>query len=279
MAGKLYALFVGISNYSKNPLPRAAASAEKFYSTIKARIPIQDKDRHKLLLLTNDNATREKVINGLKEFYNVPDKDDVFLFYFAGHGSQEKAPAKLQDVNPTNQDGARKEMLESILCIDSRKVVNNKYVHEIADKEIAYIISKITSKGAHFVAIMDCCHSGNNTRKREEDAQISTLPTNTTPRLLKDFLGYEESPSSYPPAVQHLQIAACEQLQQAQDSLLTAMLIEELNNGGFKKTYNNLIASVQRKVSNRLAEQTPKLFSKNGTLNDCIFLNDVFKKN
>lgn len=272
-SGKLYALFVGITEYEGNRLSRAANNAKLMYDTIYTKIPKLDEKKHTLRILTDANATRAKIIGTFNEFFDVPTKEDVFLFYFTGHGSQEKAPDNFLD---GDLDTGKKGMLETILTVDSRKKINNKYIDEIADKELAYIISKITSKGAHFIAIMDCCHSGDNTRKRDDDDSISTVPFKINPRSPEAFFGYKQILTKINnPA--HVLIAACDQNEQAQDGFLTAMLLTELKNGGFQKSYIDLLKGIKSQFTNRANTQQPQLHPKTSTIFGDKFLRGIIK--
>lgn len=107
-------------------------------------------------ILTNEQATRQAIINGFEKHLCKADSDDVVLFYYAGHGSQQKVPEAFSHLEADNYN-------ETLICYDSRTKDN----WDIADKELAYLISQVSKNNPHTLVILDCCHSGTGTRDSE----------------------------------------------------------------------------------------------------------------
>lgn len=80
---KRYALLVGINDY---PDPDARlVGAQKDAESFKE---VLDKDFDKIILLTNKNATSERILGEIRKIKEIMHDDDIFLFYFSGHGTE-----------------------------------------------------------------------------------------------------------------------------------------------------------------------------------------------
>ncbi|WP_353737246.1 caspase family protein [Moorena sp. SIO3B2] len=55
-----------------------------------------------LLKVKDEQASREAVINRVRNHLRQAGKNDVVLFYYSGHGSQELAPKEFWDIEPYN---------------------------------------------------------------------------------------------------------------------------------------------------------------------------------
>jgi TolB-like protein len=87
---KIHAVIVGVSEYSNSNfnLNYADADAKIFYDFLKSQSggAIPD-DRIKLLL--NKDATRTNIVGWIKKIFENSSKEDLIIFYFAGHGWAE----------------------------------------------------------------------------------------------------------------------------------------------------------------------------------------------
>lgn len=83
--GKSYALVIGISDYSYWPYLEASfVDAKRFRDFL-----IQDAGFDYVQTLTNAKATRARIDTLMQEFFpRQLGKEDRFLFYFSGHGTQ-----------------------------------------------------------------------------------------------------------------------------------------------------------------------------------------------
>jgi len=160
----LYALLVGIDRYPE-PIPRlygCVNDIKRMQEYLQGR---HDDSAFRLDLaapLLDQQATRQAVIDEFQNHLGKAMKGDVALFYYSGHGSQERAPEEFWHLEPDRLD-------ETIVCWDSRQSGH----HDLADKELAYLIEKVARNGAHVVVILDSCHSGSGTRNIRNQQAIA----------------------------------------------------------------------------------------------------------
>ncbi len=94
MPRTVYALLVGIDQYPP-PIPMLSGCVNdinEFEAYLKERIIKNGGRPPQILTLRDSQATRAAVIAGFREHLSQSGKDDVALFYYSGHGSQEQAP-------------------------------------------------------------------------------------------------------------------------------------------------------------------------------------------
>lgn len=130
------ALCIGINSYSDYPrLECAAADAEAMAGAFKA-YGFDD-----VTLITDSDAKRRKIINELLRSKALSHPDDLFVFYFAGHGQTVAQP-----------DG---EMgyLVPVDCSKGRELedaISMEIIKDIAD----------TMANRHLLFLVDACYSG-----------------------------------------------------------------------------------------------------------------------
>lgn len=161
--GARRALLVGINDYTASrlaPIP-GATKPERDWPNLSGAVNDVAVMREMLLLrrdfeprdivvLTNQSATRTAILRALHEHLVVPAaKDDVILFYFAGHGSQV--------FNSRSDEPDR--MDESRVPADSRRGAR-----DIRDKELRILFNRILDRGARLTVIFDSCHSASGAR-------------------------------------------------------------------------------------------------------------------
>jgi WD40 repeat protein len=157
-----YVLSVGINNY-KNPrmtLNYAKPDAEAFTKTLDDRS--KNLFKHvELITLYDEEATRAKILSTLEDLATKISQEDVFIFYYAGHGSMvddkfyfiPTESSRLYDASALN-----KEALEAGL-------LQEKFKHIKALKQLI---------------VMDACQSGGSvellaTRGASEEKAIAQL--------------------------------------------------------------------------------------------------------
>lgn len=85
--GITHVVAVGVSDYQCiNDLRLAQQDAKAIASYYRQAIP--DEQTVDVHLLTNQNATKERVLKLLRETFGKAAKEDVILFFFSGHGFQ-----------------------------------------------------------------------------------------------------------------------------------------------------------------------------------------------
>lgn len=197
---------------------------------------------------------------------------DICLFYYSGHGSQTAAPEGLQE-----------KMMETLVCVDSRTEAR-----DLVDKELGYLLWKaFAGKGVHALVIMDCCHSGNNTRSAlvNDDLRFRFWPADGNKVPLTSWIGHAEGfyvvkdgriSIKIPP---YIHLAACRNDEKAQETmnggLFTSKLTEVLRAGGTASSYRNLMQSVSVTVRGRAERQSPVAFSQEDANLDQQFLSSA----
>ena len=156
--GTVYALLVGVDEYAGQVqnLAGCVNDIEAFGQFLKNRVG-GDIGRLALKTLTNQQATRMNVIETWREHFSEAGSADTVIFYYSGHGGQTKSPPEFLRYEPDGYD-------EGLVCHDSRTPGN----WDLADKELAQLISDTAQNDPHIVVILDCCHSGSGTRALEE---------------------------------------------------------------------------------------------------------------
>lgn len=272
----LYALFVGIDIYPSvvRSLSGCVNDVTALHDLLAARVAGAG-ERFAPLLLTNAQATRQGVIDAFRTHLGQAGPGDVALFYYGGHGSQENAPPEFWDFEPDR-------MNETLVCHDSRAAGG----WDLADKELAQLISEVAANGPHFVVILDCCHSGSGTRDaeeitvRQEKADHRTRPIGSyivTPQQVAGRQGQPReaaSPAAPWAAIasgRHILLAACRPEQTAKEDYFPGpsgyekrgafsyYLQDTLQQTGAALSYRDLFKRVNALVQGRVPDQHPQL--------------------
>ena len=177
MSKTLYALLVGIDAY-QSPV-RALRGCVNDITIIDELLHsrAEAEYRYQPRVLKDADATRDAIIAGFREHLRQAGPDDVALFYYSGHGSQEQAPPEFWHLEPDRLD-------ETLVCYDSRQ--NGRF--DLADKELGKLIDEVAERDAHVLVVLDCCHSGSGTRGEEDEVEVRRAPTDTRRRPLDTFL-------------------------------------------------------------------------------------------
>ena len=159
MSHTLYALLVGIDRY-RSPVPQLNGCVNDIeaVAALFKELSIGGEYSLDLRTLKDSEATRAAVIAGFREHLCRAGPEDVALFDYSGHGSQEDAPPELWHLEPDRLN-------ETLVCYDSRDEGN----WDLADKELGALIAGVAERGTHTVIVLDCCHSGSGTRASLED--------------------------------------------------------------------------------------------------------------
>ncbi len=278
----LYALVCGIDRY-RDPVPAlqgcvndATAMAEYLRTGV-----LPEKLRLELIVLLDEQATRDNIVRHFEEHLSRAKTGDTALFFFAGHGGQEMAPASFAALEPDGQ-------IETILCYDSR----HDGVRDLADKELRYLLHRIggadPETAPHIVVVQDNCHSGGAVRGEEAATEpefvARTVQTVASPRPWNEFLFARDFPSPTGPASEPLdrvlplgrvvQIAACLSNEYAWETthrlpdgrtfkggIFTRRLLETLRQLHGQVTYHELQGRIRGRIGgNGEAVQTPHLY-------------------
>jgi caspase domain-containing protein len=267
----VYALLVGIDDYPE-PVPRLRGCVNDITAMeqlLRARLAGDQKlDDPKVL--TNAEATRQAVIDGFT-YLSKAGPDDVALFYYSGHGSQERTPPEFWHLEPDRLN-------ETIVCYDSRLADN----FDLADKELAKLIAGVAARGAHVLVILDCCHSGSGTRATES-VGVRRAPTDLRERPLSSFLVTPDEVAALTaqgesrniaearsgrvklPRGRHIVMSACREDEEAKETYADGLmrgafsyfLIHTLQRAEAGLTYRDLYKRVSALTPTRVARQSP----------------------
>ncbi|GHB53270.1 caspase family protein [Persicitalea jodogahamensis] len=266
---KVFALLVGINDYDRVGKLHGCLNdvkAVRNYLEHGADFDVEIKE------LTDQAATRAGVADGFQTFLSQAGQDDTVLFYYSGHGTQERA-ASLWD----ETDGA----LECLVCYDGGAGSTPDFL--LTDKELRYLIHELSqSTQAHIVTIFDCCHSGDNTRNaalvgasydETRERRVTDKAGRAFPqRMWSQFLFSDtiqeadvrnRKPAEFLPQGTHVQMAACESsqvaLEVAREGVFTKTLLKTLTDCGGNITYNTLRSRI-RQYMRAGFEQTPRIY-------------------
>ncbi|BAY46957.1 peptidase C14 caspase catalytic subunit p20 [Scytonema sp. HK-05] len=120
MAHNIYALLVGIDQYLP-PVPRLQGCVNDIIAVkeyLEGRVATDGYQLH-LRTLLNQDASRQAIIQGFRQHLCQAKSEDIVLFYFAGHGSQEHAPEEFWTLEPERLD-------ETLVCYDTAKWKDRK---------------------------------------------------------------------------------------------------------------------------------------------------------
>ena len=218
--------------------------------------------------------TREAVIKGFQEHLSQAGPDDIALFYYSGHGSQEKAPPQFWHLEPDHLD-------ETVVCYDSR----TEGCWDLADKELAVLIAETAQQDAHVLVILDSCHSGSGTRAAD-DIGIRLAPRDMRDRPLDSFLpgvvaGADSIAKAGPgagstdtstgewftlPHGRHVVISACRAEESAREKMmddgynhgvLSYYLLDTVQQVGPNLSYRDVFSRARVLVQNTVTDQNP----------------------
>ncbi len=290
MDGTIFTLLVGINRYL--PPVSALYGCCDDVASIEAALRQRFGDRLAPLTLLDEAATRQSVIDSFTAHLGQAGPDDVAVFVYAGHGSEEPAPPEFAKLESTNR-------IQTFMLYDcGRRDANGKLCRALADKELAVLIDGVAERAGHVVVILDCCSSGGATRDPDTARSRGWQPRTTgdvdldhdtialtTARSTGEFLpGTIESWDRHP--VNHVALSACESWETAKEvstgptprGAFSVALIESLDALGDDTTYRALLATVASRVDRAAADQNPVLYPTDlGGLGDARFIDGTIE--
>jgi hypothetical protein len=270
MTRTLYAALVGIDAYQRpvpalrgcvNDIDAIAFLLESFSKSGGFNVALK--------VLRNADATRANVISAFRTHLKLAGSDDVALFYYSGHGSQENAPPEFWHIEPDHLN-------ETLVCFDSR----NEGGWDLADKELAVLIAEVTARKPHLLCVLDSCHSGSGTRATlEEGLAVRRAPTDRRQRPLGTFLdgalaakrsadrASAEANWIVMPDGPHVLLAACRSSETAKEisedgkphGAFTAALLTTLRQTRGAISYRDLVKRAEVQIRLRVAQQVPQI--------------------
>jgi len=152
ITGKNHALIIGIDEYKNHDNLKTAVNDAKTVSQLLKEKYFFSRDR--IILLTNENATKTKIVQALRDMVELKvSKDDNVFIYYAGHGWYDK----------TFQTGY---WVTHEATKDPTSFLGNSAVYQSIDA--------LNRKHArHILLVSDSCFSGSFTREhRTIETQI-----------------------------------------------------------------------------------------------------------
>ncbi|MFH9086163.1 caspase family protein [Streptomyces sp. NPDC017673] len=266
MAQAVYALLVGINKYQGpfKTLDGCVDDVLAFETFLRGVVP---DDLLHVRVLLDEQATRQAVIDGYTTHLSQAGAQDVALFYFAGHGSQEPVEERFWYLEPTGWN-------QTLVCTDSRL----PGIPELADKELNTLVSTVAATGAHVLNILDCCHAGGATR--DPETQIRSAPPAAAPRPFEQYLpalqaawaatardggGAEDTAATAAGPPPQVTLSACESRQEAREVVIdgqvrgvfSVMLQRALTRLGPAATYRDLLGATAVSVRDWVLRQEP----------------------
>lgn len=135
--GRVVALLVGISEYGPQEwehLPYCAADAVRVGRALESSGTLAPES----IILVDEHATRDELTSALERAADLVGPNDVFLFFFSGHGGQ------LPSDDPLERDG-----LDETLVL---------YDEQMRDEEFGDLLLNINSRLS--LVVIDACYSG-----------------------------------------------------------------------------------------------------------------------
>ncbi len=270
MARTIYALLVGINQYASPNIPvlyGCINDIREVETYLRERIA-GDEYNLQAVVLKNEEATRQAIIDQFRTHLCKAGSDDVAFFYYSGHGSQERTPPEFWQLEPDKLD-------ETLVCHDSRTPDH----YDLADKELAMLIAEVSRRDPHIVIILDSCHSGSGTRNATLGA-VRHISTDERSRPLNSFIvtptemvslsatrNISETKSDWVnlPLGKYVLLAACHDYETAKElplngqsrGVFSYFLMEALQRTGHTQTYRDLFKRVEALVQNLVQDQSP----------------------
>ncbi|MEO5583718.1 MAG: caspase family protein, partial [Saprospiraceae bacterium] len=141
----IYALLVGVDNYPP-PTPKLGG-AKNDINKIKSYLEKNFNDRPlHIKTLLDQEVTYDNFIDSFRTHLGQAGSEDVVWFHYSGHGSRQFSAPEFVELNSGGRD-------ETMVLYDSRPSGQ-----DLADKEMAVLLSELSEKDPHIMVTLDCCH-------------------------------------------------------------------------------------------------------------------------
>ena len=276
----LYALLVGINKY-KDPNVKSLYGCERDVDNVQDFLTheyIKDQfTSQEITIRKGEEATKKELVRQWEGLISKAQKDDVVLFYFSGHGGREQT--KLRALSEFETDGN----INALICFDTIIWPENPAETTcLADKELRWLIGRLSQRCNNILTIFDCCHSGGNTRSAfpANIRQIERRALN--PRIWQSFIFSEknglskdrfarESLADLIPEGPHIQMAACRDIELAleeparilskRQGVFTEVMLAVLKAYRGRITYHELNRKIIHQMrSSGYRSQTPQIY-------------------
>ncbi|MBS0182560.1 MAG: caspase family protein [Nitrospira sp.] len=261
------AVLIGINKYQVpgSDLNGCVNDVKNLSGALKTYYGFADKD---ITTLTDTQATKKAMERAIKKLVASGKKGDVLLLHYSGHGS-----------NVPDDNGDEADHRDEILC-----PTDLDWKDPFRDDWLRKTFNKLRS-GVSLTVIMDCCHSGTNTRAIiPPDAPIRErflpcpldLMAVESGRKLRGTLrgqlgkaprGRKRKSDIVQADIQELLITGCRDTQTSADAdiggtyngALTYYLVESIKEAEGKLTYRELHQRTVAKLKQEDFDQVPQL--------------------
>ncbi|KAB8315521.1 caspase family protein [Tolypothrix campylonemoides VB511288] len=268
MTRNIYALLVGIDNYPApvSPLKGCINDVIAIEEYLRSRVKTEGWNLH-LKTLKDEQATRQAIIDNFRSSLCQANSNDVALFYYSGHGSREPAPPEFWHLQPNRLN-------ETLVCYESRLPGG----WDLADKELAKLISEVAQKNPHITLIFDCCHSGSGTRDPFQETAVREYATDErsrpldsfifSPQEIQNLISSDKQTSGWNlPRGQHILFASCQDSETAKEyradgehrGAFCYFLTQTLQQTQGNLTYRDLFKRTNALVRSKIKQQSPQL--------------------
>ncbi|MEM9919229.1 MAG: caspase family protein [Bacteroidota bacterium] len=266
----IHVLSIGINRYKDpeiSPLRGCLKDVQKLKAFLQKTFDIEE---HRYSVLTNERATRQRIVDTFREHFLAMKAGDTLLFHFSGHGSWEKMSPEFASIG-LQPKGSRNELL---VCYDS----GDPGVYNLADKELRLLLAEVQQAVAnvHAIFIFDCCHSGSMLRTEGSDLRVRMTPRRKGPRPIKAYLEgqYAQQDILQLPSVSYISMAACKPRQSAVETSNGGIFLDSLLKvlgqaiqQAWLPTYATLFPLVQQQTKHNAQNLQHPQFDYHGNVN------------
>ncbi|GEC05762.1 hypothetical protein SSP24_34170 [Streptomyces spinoverrucosus] len=244
--GSIHTFMAGINDYPSEiapPLKGCVNDVTEAHRLLSARTAGAAQVRTVL----DGAATVAAVEDGIRTFLGAAGPGDTALFWFSGHGTQQVAtgPDLLIEATGFNQ---------ALVCADG----------PLPDKRLGALLDAVAARGAHVVAVLDCCYSGGASR---DDLPEGLTARFAPPRPEWAGAGGREVGLPQGPA-RHVLLAASRLDQLSYEGhyggrrhgAFTYALLSAVRAAGPDATYRQLLSAADARVQRSGGRQRPVLY-------------------
>lgn len=216
-------------------------------------------------IITDSEATKQNIINGIKDLLKGAGSGDVLVFVNASHGSYE--------LDTSGDD----EEYDEIICPYHAKD------EEVRDDELRELFADL-SAGVKLTVISDSCFSGTVTRYIPGEYRRARFfnPELRGYRTIDNLAKYtRKKAAKYPESgMKEILLSACTDLQFAYDDkfgdkyhgAMTYYALQTIHEANYKITYAELIKKINQKLMKAHFPQQPQLEGKKENKPGQIFI-------
>ncbi|MEI5103895.1 caspase family protein [Streptomyces sp. PmtG] len=143
----LYAFLAGINAYPPEGSARPLFGCVNDVEAARALLAHRTGGAARTTVVRDAEVTVAAVEDGVRRFLGAAGDGDTAVFWFSGHGTHTWASGSALLTEATGRS-------QALLCADGT----------LADQRLGALLDEVAARGAHVVAVVDCCFSGGATR-------------------------------------------------------------------------------------------------------------------